>query len=247
MTRRQMHLGMSIRGLGYHPAAWRHPDVPADGTLRFEHYRRSALAAERGKCDLIFFADGIGIRERDVPRGSLARSGYEIVELEPMTLLPALAVVTERIGLVTTASTTYNEPFHIARKFATLDLISKGRAGWNVVTSWSEAEAKNFNRDQHLDYATRYARAAEFVEVVKGLWDSWEEDAFLLDKRSGQFFDESKMHVLDHKGTFFSVQGPLNVGCLPQVHPIVVQAGASEQGRELAKFANHLFAELDRG
>jgi len=234
MTRRQMHLGMSIRGLGYHPAAWRHPDVPADGTLRFEHYRRSALAAERGKCDLIFFADGIGIRERDVPRGSLARSGYEIVELEPMTLLPALAVVTERIGLVTTASTTYNEPFHIARKFATLDLISKGRAGWNVVTSWSEAEAKNFNRDQHLDYDTRYARAAEFVEVVKGLWDSWEEDAFLLDKRSGQFFDETKMHVLDHKGTFFSVRGPLNVGCLPQVHPIVVQAGASEQGRELA-------------
>jgi FMN-dependent oxidoreductase (nitrilotriacetate monooxygenase family) len=234
MTRRQMHLGMSIRGLGYHPAAWRHPDVPADGTLRFEHYRRSALAAERGKCDLIFFADGIGIRERDVPRGSLARSGYEIVELEPMTLLPALAVVTERIGLVTTASTTYNEPFHIARKFATLDLISKGRAGWNVVTSWSEAEAKNFNRDRHLDYDTRYARAAEFVEVVKGLWDSWEEDAFLLDKRSGQFFDETKMHVLDHRGTFFSVHGPLNVGCLPQVHPIVVQAGASEQGRELA-------------
>jgi FMN-dependent oxidoreductase (nitrilotriacetate monooxygenase family) len=229
-----MHLGMSIRGLGYHPAAWRHPDVPADGTLRFEHYRRSALAAERGKCDLIFFADGIGIRERDVPRGSLARSGYEIVEMEPMTLLPALAVVTERIGLVTTASTTYNEPFHIARKFATLDLISNGRAGWNVVTSWSEAEAKNFSREQHADYDTRYARAAEFVEVVKGLWDSWEEEAFPLDKRSGQFFDEAKMHILDHKGTFFSVRGPLNVGCLPQVHPIVVQAGASEQGRELA-------------
>ena len=234
MTRRQMHLGMSIRGLGYHPAAWRHPEVPADGTLRFEHYRRSALAAERGKCDLVFFADGIGIRERDVPRGSLARSGYEIVEMEPMTLLPALAVVTERIGLVTTASTTYNEPFHIARKFATLDLISNGRAGWNVVTSWSEAEAKNFNREQHVDYDTRYARAAEFVEVVKGLWDSWEEDAFPLDKQSGQFFDETKMHPLDHKGTFFSVRGPLNVGHLPQVHPIVVQAGASEQGRELA-------------
>jgi FMN-dependent oxidoreductase (nitrilotriacetate monooxygenase family) len=229
-----MHLGMSIRGLGYHPAAWRHPEVPADGTLRFEHYRRSALAAERGKCDLIFFADGIGIRERDIPPGSLARSGYEIVELEPMTLLPALAVVTERIGLVTTASTTYNEPFHIARKFATLDLISHGRAGWNVVTSWSEAEAKNFNREQHVDYDTRYARAAEFVEVVKGLWDSWEEDAFAFDKQSGQFFDASKMHVLDHKGAFFSVRGPLNVGCLPQGHPIVVQAGASEQGRELA-------------
>ena len=234
MRRRQMHLGMSIRGLGYHPAAWRHPDVPADGTLSFEHYRRSALAAERGKCDLVFFADGIGIRERDIPRGSLARSGYEIVELEPMTLLPALAVVTERIGLVTTASTTYNEPFHIARKFATLDLISHGRAGWNVVTSWSEAEARNFNREQHVDYDTRYLRAAEFVQVVKGLWDSWEEDAFPIDKQSGQFLDPAKMHVLDHKGAFFSVRGPLNVGPLPQGHPIVVQAGASEQGRELA-------------
>ena len=234
MNRKQMHLGMSIRGLGYHPAAWRHPDVPADGTLKFEHYARSATAAERGKCDLIFFADGIGIRERDIPRGSLARSGYEIVEMEPMTLLPALAVVTRHIGLITTASTTYNEPFNIARKFATLDLISNGRAGWNVVTSWSEAEAKNFSREQQVDYDTRYARAAEFVEVVRGLWDSWEEDAFLFDKRSGLFFDEAKMHVLDHRGRFFTVRGPLNVGQLPQVHPIVVQAGASEQGRELA-------------
>ena len=203
MTTKKMHIGMSIRGLGYHPAAWRHPDVPADGTLRFEHYARSAQAAERGKCDLIFFADGIGIRERDIPRGSLARSGYEIVEMEPMTLLPALAVVTKHIGLVTTASTTYNEPYNIARKFATLDLISNGRAGWNVVTSWSEAEAKNFNRDQHVDYDTRYERAAEFVDVVKGLWDSWEADAFSFDKQSGQFFDESKMHVLDHRGRFF--------------------------------------------
>jgi N-acetyl-S-(2-succino)cysteine monooxygenase len=234
MNRGQMHLGMSIRGLGYHPAAWRHPDVPADGTLKFAHYARSALAAERGKCDLLFFADGIGIRERDIPHGSLARSGYEIVEMEPMTLLPALAVVTQHIGLVTTASTTYNEPFNIARKFATLDLISNGRAGWNVVTSWSEAEAKNFNREQHVDYDTRYARAGEFVEVVKGLWDSWEEDAFAFDKQSGEFFDASKMHVLDHKGRFFAVRGPLNVGRLPQVHPVLAQAGASDQGRELA-------------
>ncbi len=252
MSRGQMHLGMSIRGLGYHPAAWRHPDVPADGTLRFDHYARSAQAAERGKCDLVFFADGIGIRERDVPRGSLARSGYEIVEMEPLTLLPALAVVTRHIGLVTTASTTYNEPFNIARKFATLDLISNGRAGWNVVTSWSEAEARNFGREQHLDYDTRYARAAEFVDVVMGLWDSWEEDAFPFDKGSGRFFDETKMHVLDHKGRFFSVRGPLNVGPLPQVHPIVVQAGASEQGRELAAatadivYAVHRSRELAR-
>ena len=234
MRHGQLHLGMSIRGLGYHPAAWRHPDVPADGTLRFEHYARSAQLAEHGKCDLIFFADGIGLRERDIPRGSLARSGYEIVEMEPLTLLPALAVVTQHIGLVTTASTTYNEPFNIARKFATLDLISNGRAGWNVVTSWSEAEARNFNREQHVDYNTRYARAAEFVEVVKGLWDSWEEDAFRFDKQSGSFFDEGKMHVLDHKGKFFTVRGPLNVARPPQGHPVIVQAGASEHGRELA-------------
>jgi len=234
MRHGQLHLGMSIRGLGYHPAAWRHPDVPADGTLRFEHYARSAQLAEHGKCDLIFFADGIGLRERDIPRGSLARSGYEIVEMEPLTLLPALAVVTKHIGLVTTASTTYNEPFNMARKFATLDLISNGRAGWNVVTSWSEAEARNFNREQHVDYNTRYARAAEFVEVVKGLWDSWEEDAFRFDKQSGSFFDEGKMHVLDHKGKFFAVRGPLNVARPPQGHPVIVQAGASEHGRELA-------------
>src|SRR5262245_52142365 len=234
MRRKQLHLAMSIPGLGYHPAAWRHPDVPADGTLRFEHYARSAQLAERGKCDLVFFADGIGIRERDIPRGSLARSGYEIVELEPLTLLPALAVVTQHIGLVTTASTTYNEPFNIARKFATVDVISNGRAGWNVGTSWSEGVGRDFNREQHVDYDTRYARAAEFVEVVKGLWDSWEEGAFPFDKQAGRFFEEGKMHVLGHKGKFFAVRGPLNVACLPQGHPVIVQAGASEQGRELA-------------
>ncbi len=234
MTKRMMKLGMSIRGIGYHPAAWLHPDVPADGTLRFEHYLHNAQTAERGKCDLIFFADGIGIRERDAPRGSLARSGYEIVEMEPMTLLPALAARTERIGLVTTASTTYNEPFHIARKFATLDLISKGRAGWNVVTSWSEAEAKNFNREEHLDYDTRYERAEEFVEVVTGLWDSWEDDAFIYDRTKKIFFDETKMHSLNHRGKHFQVRGPLNVAGNPQGRPVLVQAGASDQGREIA-------------
>jgi FMN-dependent oxidoreductase (nitrilotriacetate monooxygenase family) len=234
MTRKQMHIGMSIRGLGYHPAAWRHPQVPADGSLNLEHYARSAVAAERGKCDLVFFADGIGIRERDIPRGSLARIGYEIVEMEPMTLLPALAMLTRRIGLVTTASTTYNEPYNIARKFATLDWVSKGRAGWNVVTSWSDAEALNFGRGQQLDYDSRYERAAEFVDIVRGLWDSWESDAFLFDKQNGLFYDETKRHVLAHKGKHFSVRGPLNVARPPQGHPVVVQAGASEQGRELA-------------
>ena len=135
MTARKMRLGLSIRGHGYHPAAWRHPEVPADGTLHVEHYVRSAQIAERGKFDMIFFADGAGIRQGDNPRGSLARTGRDMLELEPMTLLPALAMVTKNVGLVTTASTTYNEPYNLARKFATLDLISQGRAGWNVVGS----------------------------------------------------------------------------------------------------------------
>jgi alkanesulfonate monooxygenase SsuD/methylene tetrahydromethanopterin reductase-like flavin-dependent oxidoreductase (luciferase family) len=155
MSQKQMRIGMSLRGHGYHLAAWRHPDVPADASVRMDHYVRTAQAAERGKCDLIFFADGLGIRERDVPRGALARQGRDIVDLDPLTLLPALAMVTHHIGLVTTASTSYNEPYHIARKFASLDLCSHGRAGWNVVTSWSEAEAQNFSRAHHVDYATR--------------------------------------------------------------------------------------------
>jgi FMN-dependent oxidoreductase (nitrilotriacetate monooxygenase family) len=233
MTARKMRLGLSIRGHGYHPAAWRHPDVPADGTLHVEHYVQSAQTAERGKLDMIFFADGAGIRQGDHPRGSLSRTGRDMVELEPMTLLPALAMVTSHVGLVTTASTTYNEPYNLARKFATLDLISKGRAGWNVVASWSELEARNFGLETTLDYDTRYARSAEFVEVVKGLWDSWDDGALLFDKAAGRYFDEAKMHVLDHQGRFFKVRGPLNVAGMPQGHPVIVQAGASEQGREL--------------
>ena len=234
MSQQQMRIGMSLRGHGYHLAAWRHPDVPADASVRLDHYIHTAQTAERGKCDLIFFADGLGIRERDVPRGALARQGRDIVDLDPLTLLPALAMVTHHIGLVATASTTYHEPYHVARTFASLDLISQGRGGWNVVTSWSEAEALNFNRDSQLDYATRYARAREFVDVVKGLWDSWDTDAFLYDKTSGQFYDERKLHVLQHRGKYFSVRGPLNVAPAPQRHPVIVQAGASPDGRELA-------------
>src|SRR3954467_7061134 len=233
MTQRKMRIGMSIRGHGYHPAPLRHPDVPADGTLQVEHYVRSAQTAERGKLDMIFFADGAGIRQGDNPRGSLSRTGRDMLELEPMTLLPALAMVTRHVGLVTTASTTYNEPYNLARRFATLDLISKGRAGWNGVASWSEHEAQNFGLETPLDYDTRYARSAEFVEVVKGLWDGWDDGALLLDKTSGRYFDEAKMHVLNHHGRFFKVRGPLNVACMPQGHPVIVQAGASEQGREL--------------
>ncbi len=250
MTARKMRLGLSIRGHGYHPAAWRHPDVPADGTLRVEHYVRSAQIAESGKLDMIFFADGAGIRQGDTPRGSLSRTGRDMVEMEPMTLLPALAMVTRHVGLVTTASTTYNEPYNLARRFATLDLISKGRAGWNVVASWSEHEAQNFGLETTLDYDTRYARSAEFVEVVKGLWDSWEDGALLFNKTTGQYYDDARMHVLNHHGRFFKVRGPLNVAGMPQRHPVIVQAGASEQGRELgAATADVIYAihnTLDR-
>jgi FMN-dependent oxidoreductase (nitrilotriacetate monooxygenase family) len=233
MAKKQMKLGLSMRYLGYHDGAWRHPGVPAGGQSDFQYFLNSARIAERGKFDMVFFADGIGIRANDEPPGSLARSNRN-AELEPITLLSALAPMTSNIGLVTTASTTYNEPYHIARKFSSLDHISGGRAGWNIVTSWSEQEAWNFSREKHLDYDTRYDRASEFVDVVTGLWDSWEEDAFLHDKQSGQFYDPDKLHVLNHKGAHFQVRGPLSVKRTPQGRPILVQAGAAAQGQEIA-------------
>jgi N-acetyl-S-(2-succino)cysteine monooxygenase len=226
-------LGLSMRQLGYHAGGWRHPDVPAGGAMDIDYFVRVARTAERGLFDMLFLADGVALRQRDEPPGSLCRSNQN-VELEPLTLLSAVAMMTRHIGLVATASTTYNEPFHIARKFASLDHISHGRAGWNVVTSWSEAEARNFSRERHLEYEVRYDRAAEFVDVVKGLWDSWDADAFVHDKASGLFYDPGKMHTLDHKGRHFSVRGPLTVSRTPQGRPIIVQAGASEQGQEIA-------------
>ena len=230
---RKIKLGLSMRYLGYHVAAWRHRDVPADGAVHFDYFLKSAIKAEAAKLDMIFFADGLGIRASDEPAGSLCRD-MRNVELEPLTLLAALGVCTKHIGLVATASTTYNEPFHVARKFASIDHIGGGRAGWNVVTSWSEQEAWNFSRDTHLGYAERFERADEFVDVVKGLWNSWEDDAFIRDKESGVFYEPSKLHTLNHKGKHFSVRGPLNAARTPQGRPIIVQAGGSEAGRELA-------------
>ena len=218
--------------------------------MRLEHFVGMAQMAERGLFDMVFLADGIGIRAKDEPPGSLCRSA-QTAELEPLTLLSALAPMTTHIGLVATASTTYNEPYHIARKYASLDRISGGRAGWNIVTSWSDAEAQNFNRDQHLDYGTRYERAAEFVEVVKGLWDSWDADALVRDKESGIFFDAAKLHVLNHQGKHFKVKGPLSVARSPQARPVLVQAGASEAGMEIgAESAEVIYAvphEIDTG
>ncbi|GAB7534612.1 LLM class flavin-dependent oxidoreductase [Burkholderia sp. 3C] len=230
---RKIRLGLSMRYQGYHMAAWRHPEVPAGGAVDFGYFLSTAKKAEAAKLDMIFFADGIGVRANDEPRGSLARDSKN-AELEPLTLLAAIGACTSRIGLVATASTTYNEPFHIARKYASIDHISGGRAGWNVVTSWSEQEAWNFSRDAHLGYEERYERADEFVDVVRKLWDSWEDDAFIRDKASGIFYDEAKLHVPHHRGKHFQVRGPLNSARTPQGRPIIVQAGAAEAGRELA-------------
>ena len=228
----QFKLGAFLMNTGHHVAAWRHPDAYADGGLDFTHYKRLAQTAERAKFDMAFLADGVAVR-RDHNLESLSRSG-QLVHFEPLTLLSALSAVTEHIGLVATASTTYNEPYHIARKFASLDYLSSGRAGWNVVTSASEAEAHNFNRDKHMEHALRYERAREFLQVVTGLWDSWDDDAFIRDKETGLYFDPDRLHVLNHKGKHFSVQGPLNVARPPQGYPVIVQAGASEDGQDFA-------------
>jgi FMN-dependent oxidoreductase (nitrilotriacetate monooxygenase family) len=227
---RRMRLGMSIRWLGYHVASWRHPQVPADGPTRFDFFLDSARKAEAAKLDMIFFADSLAIRGEDNPPGSLCRD-LRNVELEPLTLLAALGACTTHIGLAATASTSYNAPYHIARKYASIDNISKGRAAWNVVTSYSKMEAMNFNRDEHLSYDERYGMAAEFVDVVAGLWDSWDNDAFIRNKESGQFYDPAKRHVLNHVGQYFKVRGPLGAARSPQGRPIIIQAGASEPGR----------------
>lgn len=214
-----------------HSAGWRWPGGYADANFNFEHLKRFAQTLERGCFDAFFMADHLAVL--NMPMEALKRSAT-VTSFDPLTLLPALAVVTERIGLIATASTTYNEPFHIARKFASLDHLSKGRAGWNLVTSANPHEAWNFSREAHLEHADRYRRAREFYDVVTGLWDSWADDAFLRDQASGVFFDPDKLHVLDHRGPEFLVRGPLNVARPVQGWPVIVQAGASEAGRQIA-------------
>src|ERR1019366_4005897 len=186
-SERRMHLATLLQPNGHHTAGWRHPDAQLGGDHDFQVYRHLAETAERGKFDVLFLADAVGLRDRETTE-QLSRSPIT-ANLEPLALLSALSVVTSRIGLAATASTTYNEPYHIARKFASLDHLSGGRAGWNVVTSASEAEAHNFNRDHHMEHALRYERAREFLLVVKGLWDSWDDDAFIRDKESGIYFE----------------------------------------------------------
>jgi len=222
MTRvqqRQLGLTAFLMRHGHHVAAWRHPDTDLVSTP-FEVYRDVVQRAERACLDAVFLAD------------SVALTGTP--SLEPLTLLAGLAAVTSRIGLIATATTTYNEPYTVARQFASLDSISNGRAGWNLVTSDNAAEAANFGRGQHVGHAERYARAREFHQVVDGLWQGWEEGAFVNDKAAGRLLDPSKVRRLDHRGPHFAVSGPLNVPPSPQGKPVVVQAGSSETGRELA-------------
>jgi FMN-dependent oxidoreductase (nitrilotriacetate monooxygenase family) len=207
-------------------SAWRHPAAVADASINFDFVQETARIAEQGKLDFLFVADGLYINEKSIP--------HFLNRFEPLTVLSALASVTRHLGLVGTLSTSYSEPFTVARQFASLDHLSHGRAGWNVVTSPLEGSAKNFSREKHPDHALRYRIADEYLDVVKGLWDSWEEDAFIRDKASGQFFDPAKLHTLNHHGDFFQVAGPLNIGRTPQGRPIIFQAGASEDGKKLA-------------
>lgn len=224
--KKQIKLGVFLAGTGHHVASWRHPDAPSDASMNLDYFKELAKTAERGKLDMLFLADSLSIDSKSHPN--------VLTRFEPFTLLSALAQVTSKIGLTATASTTYSEPFHIARQFASLDHLSNGRAGWNVVTSSIESTALNFSGEKHLEHHLRYQRAEEFVEIVKGLWDSWEEDAFIRNKETGEFFDKEKMHELNHKGEYFSVRGPLNVSRTPQGQPVIIQAGSSGDGKALA-------------
>jgi len=211
-------------------SSWRHPKSEADALLNFDYYKRIVQTAERGNFDIFFYADELYVWDEFESSIKFANS----IRPEPFTLLSALSVVTNHIGLGATISTTYNEPYHIARKLATLDHLSGGRAAWNIVTSRTDEEAQNFGKEKHLLHQKRYERAKEFKDVTEGLWDSWEDDALLFDKENGYFADIKKLHYLQHKGSEFSVRGPLNVTRPPQGYPVSIQAGASEAGKELA-------------
>jgi N-acetyl-S-(2-succino)cysteine monooxygenase len=236
----QMRLGAFFNPTGHHVASWRHPRAQADAGINFQHYVEITRTAERAKFDMVFLADNVCVR--DASMEAISRSAQYIANFEPITLLSALSAVTSHIGLVATASTSYNEPYHVARKFASLDHLSGGRAGWNLVTSGQEAEAKNFGREKHYQHGERYERAREFARIVIGLWDSWDDDAFVRDKESGQFFRPEALHPLNHTGENFSVRGPLNVPRTPQGRPVIVQAGGSEDMIAVAaEFAEVIF------
>jgi len=228
---KQLRLGAFMRPVGIHTAWWRYPGAYADANFNFQHLKRFAQTLERGKFDAFFMADHLAVL--NMPMAALKRSAT-VTSFDPMILLSALAAVTDKLGLIATGSTTFEQPYHVARRFASLDHLSNGRAGWNIVTTSNPDAALNFGLDEHMEHDERYRRAREFYDVVTGLWDSWADDAFKRDVEEGLFFDPERLHVLDHKGPYFSVRGPLNVARPVQGWPVIVQAGASEAGRQLA-------------
>lgn len=228
---RKLHLGAFMRPVSLHTGAWRYPGAYPDANFNFAHLKSFARKLEAAKFDAFFMADHLAVL--NMPVEALRRS-HTVTSFEPFTLLSALAAVTDRIGLVATASTTFEQPYHIARRFASLDHISGGRAGWNIVTTANPDAALNFGLDDMVEHDERYLRAREFFDVVTGLWDSFADDAFIRDVDSGIFFDPSRMHVLDHRGPELKVRGPLNIARPPQGWPVIVQAGQSEPGRQLA-------------
>jgi len=230
-TTRQLKLGAFMRPVSIHTGAWRYPGAWRDANFNFQHLKRLAQTLERGKFDAFFMADHLALL--NMPLNALKRS-HTATSFEPFTLLSALSQATEHLGLVATASTSFDEPFHIARRFASLDHLSNGRAGWNIVTTSNPDAAKNFGLEQHLDHDQRYARAREFYDVVTGLWDSWADDAFIRDADSGEFFDPARLHTLNHHGEHLHVRGPLHIARPVQGWPVIVQAGSSEPGRQLA-------------
>jgi FMN-dependent oxidoreductase (nitrilotriacetate monooxygenase family) len=247
-TDRQLRLGAFMRPASIHTGAWRYPGAYRDANFNLAHLKRFAQTLERGKFDAFFMADHLAVL--NMPLEALKRS-HTVTSFEPFTLLSALAGVTERIGLIATASTTFDEPFHIARRFASLDHISAGRAGWNIVTTSNPQAALNFGLEEHMDHDERYRRAREFFDVVTGLWDSFADDAFVRDAEAGIYFDPERLHVLEHQGHFLKVRGPLNIARPVQGWPVIVQAGASEAGKQLAaETAEVIFgaqATLDAG
>ncbi|MDB5553813.1 MAG: ntaA [Rhizobium sp.] len=231
MAKRQLRLGAFMRPVSIHTGAWRYPGAIPDANFNFPALKRMIQKLEAGKFDAFFMADHLAVL--NMPIEALKRS-HTVTSFEPFTLLSALAAVTDHIGLVATGSTTFDLPYHVARRFASLDHISGGRAGWNIVTTSNPDAALNFGLDDHMEHAERYKRAREFYDVVTGLWDSFADDAFIRDVESGIFMDPEKMHVLDHKGKYFKVRGPLNIARPVQGWPVIVQAGASEDGKQLA-------------
>ena len=223
---RKMRLGAFLAGTGSNMASWRHPNAVADAAINLDYYRQLTRKAETAKLDFVFFGDGLYISEKSHPNF--------LNRFEPLTLLAALAMDTTKIGLAATLSTSYSEPFTVARQFASIAHISGGRAGWNIVTSPLEGSALNYSKAEHPQHDLRYRMAAEYIEVTKGLWDSWEDDAFVRNKETGQFIDPEKLHRVNHKGEFFSVQGPLTISRSKQGRPILIQAGSSEAGKDFA-------------